>query len=165
MDDVSKLVQKLADELSIKQLKVTTAESCTGGLIAWLLTELPRSSNWFERGFVTYSNLAKYEMLSVKLALIQEYGAVSQEVVEAMASGALMNSAANLALAVTGIAGPDGGSIEKPVGTVWFAWAMPNWPVKSLHCHFKNASRQKVRHLACRQALEGALSYLAEFGS
>ncbi|WP_347251531.1 CinA family protein [Legionella sp.] len=163
MDDIAKLVQKLAGLLRIKHFKMTTAESCTGGLIAGLLTELPGSSMWFERGFVTYSNLAKHEMLGVETALIGMHGAVSKVVAEAMAKGALAHSVANLALAVTGIAGPDGGSSEKPVGTVWFAWAMPNLPLRSLHCCFADVSRQEVRHLACKQAVEGAIAYLEEF--
>ncbi len=160
MDDLDKLVADLTNELRTKQLKIATAESCTGGLIAGLLTELPGSSVWFERGFVSYSNLAKDEMLGVKQELIQAQGAVSQAVAEAMASGALAYSAANLSLAVTGIAGPDGGSVEKPVGTVWFAWAMPNFPVQSRHCRFQNAGRQEVRRLACSYAIDGAISYL-----
>ncbi|KTC85793.1 MULTISPECIES: CinA family protein [Legionella] len=162
MDDLAKLVQKLSDQLRTRLLKIATAESCTGGLIAGLLTELPGSSLWFERGFVTYSNEAKHDMLGVKSDLIHTHGAVSQLVAEAMALGALNHSPAHFSLAVTGIAGPDGGSLEKPVGTVWFAWAMAKFPVRSLHCHFHNASRQEVRRLACKQALEGALSYLIE---
>jgi len=163
VNNLTKLVQKLADGLRIKHFKIATAESCTGGLIAGLLTELPGSSVWFERGFVTYSNLAKHEMLGVNPELIGVHGAVSKAVAEAMVVGALTHSVANLALAVTGIAGPDGGTIEKPVGTVWFAWAMPKLPVRSLHCYFPDVSRQKVRHLACKQALEGAVAYLDEF--
>ena len=160
MDELS-LIHKLTDLLKTRQLKIATAESCTGGLIAALLTELPGSSAWLERGFVTYSNLAKHEMLGVKPELIQTYGAVSKEVAEAMALGALAYSAANISLAVTGIAGPDGGSIEKPVGTVWIAWAMTSSPVQSLHCHFKDASRQEVRNLSCHKALEGVINYLS----
>lgn len=162
MDELNKLVQRLADDLRARHLKITTAESCTGGLIAGLLTDLPGSSVWFERGFVTYSNLAKQEMLGVKPELIQSQGAVSKDVAEAMALGALVHSAATISLAVTGIAGPDGGSVEKPVGTVWFAWAMTGLPVQSLHCHFQGVSRQEVRRLACRRALEGAIAYLTD---
>lgn len=156
------LVQKLAEQLRLRHLTVATAESCTGGLIAGLLTDIPGSSLWFERGFVTYSNEAKQEMLGVKSELIVSHGAVSKEVAEAMALGALSHSYAHLALAVTGIAGPDGGTQQKPVGTVWFAWVMRNEPVRSLHCCFHNTSRQEVRQFACNQALKGAIAYLEQ---
>ena len=160
MIDLVGLVHQLADRLLAKQLKITAAESCTGGMIASLLTELPGSSVWFERGFVTYSNLAKQEMLGIKPELIQTYGAVSKEVVTAMALGALTHSAADISIAVTGIAGPGGGSVEKPVGTVWFAWAMNSLPVQSSGHSFPQVSRQKIRQLACATALEGAIALL-----
>lgn len=160
MDNLENLLVNLTDILRERNLKIATAESCTGGLLAGLLTELPGSSVWFERGFVTYSNQAKQEMLGVKETLIQLNGAVSIPVAEAMALGAVVHSAADLALAVTGIAGPDGGSPEKPVGTVCFAWAMANLPVQSRRYHFQNASRQQIRHLACQRALQGAISLL-----
>ena len=117
------LCGQLADFLLERQWKLTTAESCTGGLIAAACTELSGSSNWFERGFVTYSNEAKTELLDVDADLIARHGAVSEAVVRAMAQGALQHSRAHIALAVTGVAGPTGGSAEKPVGTVWFGWA------------------------------------------
>ena len=104
---------------------LASAESCTGGLIAAACTDLAGSSNWFERGFVSYSNASKTELLGVDAALIERYGAVSEAVVRAMAQGALLHSRAQVALAVTGVAGPAGGSAEKPVGTVWFGWATP----------------------------------------
>ena len=104
---------------------LATAESCTGGMIAAHCTDLAGSSQWFERGFVTYSNAAKTELLGVDADLIATQGAVSEPVVRAMAQGALQHSAAQVALAVTGIAGPGGGSTDKPVGTVWLAWATP----------------------------------------
>ena len=113
------LVQKLAEELSQRGEKLATAESCTGGLIAKTLTDLAGSSVWFDRGFVTYSNEAKSEMISVPVSVIEQYGAVSEPVVNAMVAGALRHSAADYAIAVTGVAGPGGGSAEKPVGTVW----------------------------------------------
>ena len=105
---------------------LATAESCSGGLIAATCTDLAGSSAWLERGFVTYSNAAKTEMLGVDAALIAQHGAVSEPVARAMATGALQHSAAQVAVAVTGVAGPTGGSAEKPVGTVWFAWATPD---------------------------------------
>ena len=104
---------------------MATAESCTGGLIAAACTDLSGSSNWFERGFVTYSNAAKTELLGVPAALIAAHGAVSEPVVRAMAGGAVARSRAQVAVAVTGVAGPTGGSADKPVGTVWFGFALP----------------------------------------
>jgi len=113
------LVEKIAELLVASEQKITTAESCTGGLIAKTLTDLAGSSAWYDRGFVTYSNEAKTEMLAVPAVIIEEYGAVSEPVANAMVSGALQHSAADFAIAVTGVAGPGGGSVEKPVGTVW----------------------------------------------
>ena len=115
----------LADILQRKGWLLATAESCTGGMIAAACTDLAGSSNWFERGFVTYSNDAKTEMLGVDAALIARHGAVSEEVARAMAQGAIRHSRAQVAVAVTGVAGPAGGSAAKPVGTVWFGWATP----------------------------------------
>jgi nicotinamide-nucleotide amidase len=159
MIELDNLVCKLSEILRAKHLKISTAESCTGGIVAYLLTELPGSSEWFERGFVTYSNLAKQEMLGVNLQLIQSYGVVSQEVAEAMALGALTHSAADLSLAVTGIAGPTGGTSQKPVGTVWLAWARANF-LRSEACYFPKVSRQTVRQLTCIKALEGAIAFV-----
>jgi len=114
--------KQLAALLQDKGWMLATAESCTGGLIAAACTELPGSSNWFERGFVTYSDEAKIELLGVDAAAIAAHGAVSEAVVRAMASGAVRNSRARASVAVTGIAGPTGGSRKKPVGTVWFGF-------------------------------------------
>jgi nicotinamide-nucleotide amidase len=116
----------LADLMLKRQWMLATAESCTGGMIAAACTDLAGSSAWFERGFVTYSNEAKTDMLGVPAELIATHGAVSQPVARAMASGALQHSKAQVALSVTGIAGPSGGSPDKPVGTVWFGWATPD---------------------------------------
>ena len=116
------LCEALAQALTAKHLCMATAESCTGGLIAASCTQLSGSSVWFERGFVTYSNAAKTEMLGVPSSLIETHGAVSEEVAKAMAVGALAHSNAHFSVAVTGIAGPTGGSVAKPVGTVWLAW-------------------------------------------
>ena len=114
----------VADLILKNQWKLATAESCTGGLIAAACTDLAGSSAWFERGFVTYSNESKTELLGVDSALITQWGAVSCEVVHAMAQGALAHSRAHVAVAVTGVAGPTGGSADKPVGTVWFGWCV-----------------------------------------
>ncbi|MDZ4143909.1 MAG: CinA family protein [Burkholderiales bacterium] len=115
----------MADFLQKKGWMLATAESCTGGLIAAACTDLAGSSRWFERGFVTYSNAAKTELLGVDAALITQHGAVSEPVVRAMAAGAIAHSHAQVAVAVTGVAGPAGGSAEKPVGTVWFGFVLP----------------------------------------
>ncbi len=122
---VDLLVERLAAALRARGLMLATAESCTGGLIAAACTSLAGSSDWFERGFVTYSNAAKTEQLGVPAALIEQHGAVSAEVACSMADGALRHSRAQVAVAVTGVAGPGGGTALKPVGTVWLAIAVP----------------------------------------
>ena len=119
-------VTSLATLLLQRQWQLATAESCTGGLIAGACTDLSGSSHWFERGFVTYSNAAKTELLGVPAALIEAHGAVSEPVARAMAAGALSHSAAQVAVAVTGVAGPTGGSPDKPVGLVWCGFALPH---------------------------------------
>jgi nicotinamide-nucleotide amidase len=142
LDQAEKLL-RLARE---KKLKLATAESCTGGLVAAALTEIAGASDAFERGFVTYSNEAKTDLLGVAKELIAKYGAVSEQAVEAMALGALENSRAHIALAVTGIAGPDGGSPEKPVGTVYFAIARDERPVKIVRKNFpSHLTRAEIR--------------------
>jgi nicotinamide-nucleotide amidase len=155
MPNLAQLVYELTCELQTKQFTIATAESCTGGLVAAALTELPGSSLWFDRGFVTYSNLAKEEMLTVTKELLELNGAVSEPIVRAMALGALQHSTADVSLAVTGIAGPSGGSGAKPVGTVWFAWAKRNAAIQSECCHFPQVSREEIRRLSCIHALKG----------
>jgi len=123
IDNTAALVGRLADALRSHHAMLATAESCTGGLIAGACTDLAGSSDWFERGFVTYSNAAKNELLGVGEPLLAAHGAVSEPVALAMAAGALQRSHAQWAVAVTGVAGPGGGSADKPVGTVWLAWA------------------------------------------
>ncbi|MEO5738263.1 MAG: CinA family protein, partial [Variovorax sp.] len=124
VNDADDLVLKLAELLLARKLMLATAESCTGGLIAGACTDLAGSSGWLERGFVTYSNEAKSEMLGVDAALIAAHGAVSEAVARAMAEGAVAHSRAQVSVAVTGVAGPTGGSADKPVGTVWFGWSV-----------------------------------------
>ena len=124
--DTETLCAELADLLRQKKQMLATAESCTGGMIAAACTDLAGSSDWFERGFVTYSNAAKSDLLGVDPQLIISHGAVSEPVARAMAQGALNKSQAQVSIAVTGIAGPSGGSVEKPVGTVWFSWGLPS---------------------------------------
>lgn len=148
----------LADVLIKKSWKLTTAESCTGGLIAATCTDMAGSSTWFERGFVSYSNAAKTDMLGVDAALIARHGAVSAQVVCAMASGALLHSQAQVALAVSGIAGPDGGSVDKPVGTVCLSWATPQGIVSEVQ-HFPG-DRAAVRAATVRRALQGLCQLL-----
>ncbi len=151
------LIEELAVLLKKANWQLVTAESCTGGLISAFITEVPGSSLWFERGFVTYSNLAKQEMLSVPAALIKKHGAVSKEVAAAMVAGALQHSVGQIAVSVTGIAGPDGGTPEKPVGTVCFAWATREHGSHTLKKQF-NGTRQEIRLAVCEQALQGVLS-------
>jgi nicotinamide-nucleotide amidase len=145
--------------LSDKRM-LATAESCTGGLIAAACTDLAGSSDWFERGFVTYSNQAKTEMLGVDAQLIDTHGAVSEPVARAMAQGALQHSRAQVSVAVTGVAGPGGGSTDKPVGTVWFAWALP-WGVTSEVQHFAG-DRAAVRAATVAHALHRLIALLQE---
>ena len=152
------LVEQLALALKSQRLMMATAESCTGGLIAGACTDVSGSSDWFERGFVTYSNAAKHELIGVPTALIEQHGAVSEPVARAMAAGALAHSAAQLAVAVTGVAGPTGGSAEKPVGTVWFGWATPEG-VFTEHQRFEG-DRAAVRQATVRHALAGLLQRL-----
>jgi nicotinamide-nucleotide amidase len=153
------LVHEIASLLMAHHWQLVTAESCTGGLIASCLTDVPGSSAWFDRGFITYSNASKQDLLDVPQELIVRYGAVSEEVAKAMAVGALKHSAAHIALSVTGIAGPGGGSIEKPVGTVWLAWIAKGTPPQALEKHY-SGTRQEIRATACQDALKGVVSLL-----
>jgi nicotinamide-nucleotide amidase len=145
-------ITQLADLLQQSGRMLTTAESCTGGLIAAACTDVAGSSQWFERGFVTYSNEAKTEMLGVPAALIAEHGAVSEAVVRAMAVGAIAHSRAQVAVAVTGVAGPGGGSALKPVGTVWFGFVVNG--LCSSECVVFAGDRAAVRAATVAHALE-----------
>jgi nicotinamide-nucleotide amidase len=164
MNQCTTVIKEIAQLLKKTNWQLVTAESCTGGLIASQLTELPGSSVWFERGFVTYSNLAKEEMLAVPKKLIEQFGAVSEEVALAMVRGALKHSAGDIAVSVTGIAGPDGGSIEKPVGTVCFAWATRENSAFSLTKRFKG-TRQEIRLTSCEEALHGVFTMIKNIQS
>lgn len=137
---------------------MATAESCTGGMIAAACTDLAGSSDWFERGFVTYSNAAKSESLGVDAALIADHGAVSEEVARAMARGAIANSRAQATVAVTGVAGPGGGSAAKPVGTVWFCWVTPAGIASEMRCF--GGDRAAVRAATVAHALGRLASLL-----
>ena len=141
-------------------LMVATAESCTGGLVAAALTDIAGSSDVVDRGFVTYSNAAKQDLLAVPAALIAEHGAVSEPVARAMAEGALARSAAGLTVSITGIAGPGGGSADKPVGLVWFATALQGGETLSVEQRFGDLGRAEVRAAATNFALQLLLSRL-----
>ena len=154
--------KQLASLLEAAGWKVALAESCTGGLVCATLTELAGSSNWFERGYITYSNQAKTECLGVPAELIESHGAVSEPVARAMAEGAQRNAKVKAALSITGIAGPSGGSSEKPVGTVCFAWAIQGEEAAAITCKTKlfAGDRQAVRQQATAFALEELLTLL-----
>ena len=149
-------VQQLAQALTERGWMMATAESCTGGMIAAACTDLPGSSRWFDRGFVTYSNAAKTEMLGVPAELIEKHGAVSEEVARAMAEGAAQRAGVQVAVAVTGIAGPDGGTKDKPVGTVWLAFFSNG--LTASHCLHLGGSRTSIRQCTSIQALRAVLS-------
>ncbi len=152
-------VARLSGELHDRGWLLATAESCTGGMIAAACTDLAGSSNWFERGFVTYSNAAKTELLGVDPALIAAQGAVSEVVARAMAFGAIRHSQAQVSVAVTGVAGPAGGSRDKPVGTVWFGFQVDGRLTSELR-HFPG-DRAAVREATVRHALNRLLHLLA----
>lgn len=155
--ETSRLAARLGAAASSRKLKITVAESCTGGGIAHAITSIPGSSAWFEYGFVTYSNAAKGRLLDVKPQLLLQHGAVSQEVVSAMAAGAIKRSGAHYAVAVSGVAGPGGSTPTKPVGLVWFAWLGPAQAPMCAH-HIFTGSREQVRD----QAIQFGLTTLCE---
>jgi nicotinamide-nucleotide amidase len=156
---LQKLAAALAEKLQRGGMMLTAAESCTGGWVAKICTDLPGSSAWFERGFVTYTNEAKQEMLGVNGATLAQYGAVSEQTVAEMAAGALRHSRAQLSLAISGIAGPGGGSTEKPLGTVCFAWMREGGEAGCETRQF-DGDRAQVRRHAVAHALKGALQQL-----
>jgi nicotinamide-nucleotide amidase len=152
---------QLGVALLTNQWVLTTAESCTGGWVAETVTSIAGSSKWFERGFVTYSDLAKREMLGVKAATLEQQGAVSEQAAQEMAEGAIKHSAANVAVAITGIAGPEGGTPQKPVGTVWIAWAGKNLSTHA-QCYQLQGNRYTIRLQSTLHALEGLLRLCAQ---
>lgn len=157
--DLHEVTQALARVLIKHGWHLSTAESCTGGMVAASITELAGSSEWFERGYVTYSNQSKSEDIDVSQNLIEQHGAVSDQVARAMALGAKQNSGSDLALSITGIAGPTGGSPEKPIGTVCFAWALANDQIVSETKQFEG-NRQQIRQQACDFSLRKLLDLL-----
>ena len=153
------LAEQVGELLKSHGWMLTTAESCTGGGVAQAITDVAGSSAWFERGFVTYSNLSKQQMLGVRETTLTQYGAVSEMTAREMVAGALQHSAAQVALAVTGIAGPDGGTTDKPVGTVWFAWGIKQSNIHAQQYLLKG-NRAEVRAQAVHIALQGVVDLL-----
>ena len=152
------IAQQLGEILCKKNAKLTIAESCTGGAISEAITSVSGSSQWFEFGFVTYANSAKRQLLGVSEETLEQYGAVSEQVVKQMAQGAIKQSEADYAIAVSGVAGPDGGTEEKPVGTVWVCWQTPSqiWAHKLV----LSGDRQAVRTEAVKNSLQQLLQHL-----
>ena len=158
-DTLTTLATLVGARMKTKGLSLATAESCTGGWVSQAATAIAGSSDWFERGFVTYSNAAKMEMLGVKADTLRTHGAVSEETAREMAAGALRNSKAQVALAITGVAGPAGGTPDKPVGMVCFAWAVKGGAISSETHQFKG-DRERVRRQSVIAALQGVLERL-----
>ncbi len=159
MSATLELAAEVGRALADRHWRLATAESCTGGLVAGAVTDVAGSSAWFDCGFVTYSNEAKVGLLSVRPETLARSGAVSAEVVREMAAGALARSGADVAVAVSGVAGPAGGTPDKPVGLVWFAWAVRNRPVETASRRF-GGDRAAVREASVREALAGLLARL-----
>lgn len=160
MTELETLAERLGQQLLNRGEWLAAAESCTGGWVAQTITAIAGSSGWFDRGFVTYSNAAKVDMLGVPETTLERHGAVSEATARAMALGALACSQANWSIAVTGVAGPGGGSREKPVGTVCFAWASDEGGCEAQTCQF-TGDRAAVREQSVRHALKGLLERLS----
>lgn len=151
-NELRHLAEEIGQLLMAKKQVVTLAESCTGGLLSALITEVPGSSAWFDSGLVVYSNQAKQDLLKVKASTLDQFGAVSEEVAAEMAIGVLNQGRADIAISITGIAGPDGGTSEKPVGTVCFAWARKHFSTKT-EKHLFQGNREEVRQQSVQTAL------------
>jgi nicotinamide-nucleotide amidase len=158
-EELHQLASELGETLSARGWMLATAESCTGGWVGQLLTSLPGSSQWYERGFITYANAAKIEMLGVPAEVIDKYGAVSEETASAMAAGALAHSHAQATLAISGIAGPGGGTPQKPVGLVCYGWALEDGTVMSSTCRL-DGDREEIRSRAVAAAMRGLIELL-----
>lgn len=157
--ELERLAAQVGAELQARGWRLATAESCTGGWVAQAVTAIPGSSAWFDRGFVTYSNEAKREMLGVQADTLAAFGAVSEATVREMVAGALTRSQAEATVAISGIAGPAGGSADKPVGTVCFAWALVGRAPETVTCHF-DGDRRSIRAASVQLALQGLLDRL-----
>ncbi|HBU30116.1 MAG TPA: damage-inducible protein CinA [Thiobacillus sp.] len=155
-EELHQLAAELGEKLRARGWMLATAESCTGGWVGQLLTSLPGSSHWYERGFITYANAAKIEMLGVPHATLESHGAVSEETAAAMAAGALKHSHAQAALAISGIAGPGGGTPQKPVGLVCYGWALEDGTIMSSTCRL-DGDREEIRSRAVAAALRGLI--------
>lgn len=158
-EHLQKLAQAIGNQLHGKGIMLATAESCTGGWVGKVITDIVGSSSWFDRGFITYTNQAKQEMLGVSAETLAANGAVSEETVCEMVRGALKHSHADIALGITGIAGPGGATAKKPVGTVWIAWGNKDGYLHSEQHHF-TGEREEVRREAVACALDGVLRHL-----
>ena len=158
--DLYRLAEQTGAALQHWGFRLATAESCTGGWVGMVMTAVPGSSAWYDCGFITYSNAAKQQQLGVLAATLDKQGAVSEAAVDEMAQGALQHSAANIALAISGIAGPAGGTVEKPVGTVCLAWAMKDGTQLQTTCRF-DGGRDEIRARAVAAALRGVIELLA----
>jgi len=156
------LAERVGQSLLQANASMVAAESCTGGWLACAVTAIPGSSQWFERGFVTYTNVSKQEMLDVSAQTLQQYGAVSEQTVREMAGGALQHSHAQVSVAISGIAGPGGGSADKPVGTVWLAWARGETIRTRMALY--SGDREQVREQAVKTALQGIIEIIADDG-
>jgi len=158
-EELQQLAGELGDKLLTHGWMLTTAESCTGGWVGQLVTAIPGSSQWYERGFITYANAAKIEMLGVSEDILAAHGAVSEETASAMAAGALAHSHAQAALAISGIAGPGGGTPQKPVGLVCYGWALADGTVMSSTCRL-DGDRDEIRSRAVAAALRGLIELI-----
>jgi nicotinamide-nucleotide amidase len=158
-DELLQMAHLVGQKLHARGWMLSTAESCTGGWVAQVITAIPGSSAWFDRGFITYSNQAKQEMLGVNAATLEQYGAVSEETVREMATGALAKSAAQISVSISGIAGPGGGMPKKPVGTVCIGWAMGDAAPLSTTCRL-SGDREEVRSRAVAAALRGLIELI-----
>ena len=159
-EELNQLAIELGDKLRARGWMLATAESCTGGWVGHLVTAIPGSSTWYERGFITYTNDAKIEMLGVPGELLATHGAVSEEVASAMAAGALAHSHAQAALAISGIAGPGGGTPQKPVGLVCYGWALADGTLMSSTCRL-DGDREEIRSRAVAAAMRGLIDLIA----
>jgi nicotinamide-nucleotide amidase len=158
-EELNQLASELGDKLRARNWMLATAESCTGGWVGQLITALPGCSHWYERGFITYANAAKIEMLGVPEETLETYGAVSEETASAMATGALAHSHAQATLAISGIAGPGGGTPQKPVGLVCYGWALADGTVMSSTCRL-DGDRDEIRSRAVAAALRGLIELI-----
>jgi nicotinamide-nucleotide amidase len=159
--DLDKEINQLKTQLIKRRLTICTAESCTGGLISKLFTDKPGSSDWFDCAFITYTNAAKKKMLGVMQSTLDNSGAVSQPTVLEMSEGAIKNSQSYVSIATSGVAGPGGGSKEKPIGMVWISWSGKNYETIT-ECFYFDGDRDSIRYQAAQAAIKGAVKYIVK---